>query len=95
MTSWSEHNNDFTWKLLDELKAVADECKVSQCAVALRWNLQSEGITCPIIGVKKPYHLEQATETIKFELTKEQMDRLNKASTPQGVPYPYQFPKKQ
>jgi len=94
MTSWSRFAKDSTWKLLDEMKAISEECKVSQCAVALRWNLQSPGITCPIIGVKKPHHFEQAMETVKFELSKDQMDRLNKASNPQSVPYPYAFPVK-
>jgi len=91
MTSYSEHDNELTWGTLAEIEKIAKECNVSQCAVALRWNLQSEGITCPIIGVKKPKHFEQALETASFELSKDQMDRLNKASTPK-IPYPHEFP---
>eukprot|EP00468_Gymnochlora_sp_CCMP2014_P014537 CAMPEP_0167768866 /NCGR_PEP_ID=MMETSP0110_2-20121227/16930_1 /TAXON_ID=629695 /ORGANISM="Gymnochlora sp., Strain CCMP2014" /LENGTH=325 /DNA_ID=CAMNT_0007657637 /DNA_START=63 /DNA_END=1040 /DNA_ORIENTATION=- len=91
MTSWSKYNNDHTWNLLAEIEKIAKELKVSQCAVSLRWNYQSDGITCPIIGVKKAHHLEQALEVMNFELSADQMKRLNDASEPQEVPYPHQF----
>jgi len=94
MTSWSEFANAHTWGIITVLEAIAKEHNVSQCAVALRWNIQSDGITCPIIGVKKESHLKEALDATTFMLSEDQMNRLNEASKPLKVPYPYAFPTK-
>uniref|UniRef100_A0A7S3ZBS0 NADP-dependent oxidoreductase domain-containing protein n=2 Tax=Lotharella globosa TaxID=91324 RepID=A0A7S3ZBS0_9EUKA len=96
LTSWGRWNKDWTWNILNELKKVSEEAKQSMAAVALRWNLQRDGITCPIIGVKRMAHLDDALAVPRFELSKDQMERLNKFSTPEKgtVPYPQEFPSK-
>jgi aryl-alcohol dehydrogenase-like predicted oxidoreductase len=68
--------------------AIAEEAGKEPVQVALRWLLQRPGVTAPIIGVRTMAHLESNLGSVGWELTDEQMHRLNKVSdvTP---PYPY------
>ncbi|GAB5372910.1 hypothetical protein AAMO2058_001704700 [Amorphochlora amoebiformis] len=91
-TGYTHFAKDSTWKLLDEIKAVAQEVKRSMAAVSLRWLMQKPGVTGPIIGVRKPQHFQDAMTVTEFSLSKEQMERLDKASQPKSIPYPYFFP---
>jgi len=87
-TSFTVKDVDQTWKILDELKAVAKELKVSVAAVALRWIAQRSGVSSVIIGAKTLQQLEDNMVSARITLSSEQMDRLTKASdTP--LPYPY------
>ncbi|MBM7572327.1 aldo/keto reductase [Aquibacillus albus] len=86
--TWDMYNNDFTWNLIDELKAVAEEVSKTPAQVAINWLLQRPGVTAPIIGARTMDQLEANLGAAGWALTEEQMDRLNKASN-LFVSYPY------
>jgi aryl-alcohol dehydrogenase-like predicted oxidoreductase len=86
--SWSNYNNEFTWKVLDALYAVAKEAEKTPAQVALKWLLQRPGVTAPIIGARTIEQLEANLGASGWSLSVEQMQRLNQASE-LPVTYPY------
>jgi aryl-alcohol dehydrogenase-like predicted oxidoreductase len=88
--SWSAYANERTWRVLDELFAVAEETGKQPAQVALRWLLQRPGVTAPIIGVRTLAHLENNLGAAGWVLSAEQMSRLTQVSEP-ALPYPYDF----
>ncbi|GAB4554131.1 MAG: aldo/keto reductase [Anaerolineae bacterium] len=87
---WSVLNNERTWSILDALFAVAEEAGKHPAQVAIRWLLQREGVTAPIIGARNMEQLESNLGSVGWELTAAQMERLNTVSEPELV-YPYDF----
>lgn len=88
--SWSVYANERTWRILDELFAVAEETGKPPAQVALRWLLQRPGVTAPIIGVRTLAHLENNLGAAGWVLSAEQMARLTQVSEPTPS-YPYDF----
>lgn len=88
--SWSAYANERTWRILDELFAVAGETGKQPAQVALRWLLQRPGVTAPIIGVRTLAHLENNLGAAGWTLSPEQMARLTEVSEP-TLTYPYDF----
>jgi len=86
--SWSAYANERTWRVLDELFAVAAETGKQPAQVALRWLLQRPGVTAPIIGVRTLEHLDDNLGATGWTLSAEQMARLTQVSEP-ALPYPY------
>lgn len=68
-------------KILKTLKEIADAHNVSQASIALRWIMQRPNITAPIASATKPDHLKSFQEAIEMELTSEEMQQLNEASS--------------
>lgn len=54
---------------------IAKEHGVSAAQVILRWNLQKGVVVIP--GPSNPEHIKENTEIYDFELTNDQMDRIN------------------
>ncbi|GBC06187.1 hypothetical protein RclHR1_06680003 [Rhizophagus clarus] len=79
------------WKILDEVKAVANEIGRTPVQVALNWTMQKPGVTSPLIGAKTVEQLEENLKALEFKLTPEQMKRLDDVSEPSEVPFPYGF----
>jgi len=77
--------------VIDELTAVAAETGHTLPQVAVRWLMQRPGVTAPIIGPRTPAYLDDLLGAAEFSLTTEQMERLDSASHPDPVPYPYFF----
>ncbi len=69
---------------------MAEEVGKTPAQVAIRWLLQRPGVTAPIIGARTMEQLESNLGAVGWELSQEQMDRLNQASAVQ-LPYPYDF----
>ena len=90
--SWDRYANDRTWRVLDELAAVADEVDSSPAQVAVRWLLQRPGVTAPIIGARSHAYLDDLLGALGWSLTPEQMSRLDAVSQPTRLPYPYNMP---
>lgn len=88
--SWSAYANEHTWRVLDELFAVAAETGKQPAQVALRWLLQRPGVTAPIVGVRTLAHLENNLGATGWALSEAQMARLTQVSEP-ALPYPYNF----
>jgi aryl-alcohol dehydrogenase-like predicted oxidoreductase len=90
--SWSTYNTEHTWKIIDELLAVAEETGKSPAQVALNWLLNRPGVTCPIIGARIMKQFEDNLGAADWSLDKEQMNRLNTVSElPDLGGYPYNF----
>jgi aryl-alcohol dehydrogenase-like predicted oxidoreductase len=87
--SWQRYANEHTWHVLDELAAVADEAGSTPARVAIRWLMQRPGVTAPIVGARTHAHLEDVLGATGWSLTPDQMNRLNTASEPDRLPYPY------
>jgi len=89
--SWSVQATEHTWKVLDVLKEIATKLGKSQSQVAIRWLLQKDTVTAPIVG---PRNMEQAEETFMvfdWSISAEDMKTLDTVSTPPRVPYPYSW----
>jgi aryl-alcohol dehydrogenase-like predicted oxidoreductase len=86
--SWDTYDNEHTWSVLDALLAVAHETGKTPAQAALRWLLQRPGVTAPIIGARNLQQLEDDLGAVGWDLSEEQLGRLNEISTPQKV-YPY------
>ncbi|MGC9398420.1 MAG: aldo/keto reductase [Anaerolineae bacterium] len=86
--AWSVYNTEHTWRVIDELFAVAEEIGRTPAQVALNWVLHRPGITAPIIGVRKMSHLEDNLGAAEFTLNDAQMARLTEVSH-KRLPYPY------
>lgn len=76
-----EYFNEKGQEVLRALKVVAAHHNISQAAVALRWVMQRPGITAPIASATRPEHLNSFEEAININLTPEEMEKLNEAST--------------
>ena len=78
--TWEAYANERTWTVLDTLFAVAEESGKSAAQVALRWLLQKPGVTAPIIGARTLKHLEDHLGAAGWELSADQMTRLDEDS---------------
>lgn len=73
---------DRNWDVLETLKAVAKESDRSPAQVALRWVMQRPGVASTLIGVRTAAQLAGNIAAAAFQLSDEQMSRLNAASAP-------------
>ena len=88
--SWSEHNNEFTWNLLDMLYAIAEQAEVTPAQVAINWLLGRSDRVVVIIGARTLAHLEDNLGAGGWSLGEEHMAQLNQASqVPLSYPYEY------
>ncbi len=69
--------------MLDTLRAVAQEVDRPPAQVALRWVMQRPGVASTLMGVRNAAQLASNLASTEFELSPEQMSRLNEASVPQ------------
>jgi aryl-alcohol dehydrogenase-like predicted oxidoreductase len=88
--AWSKYNTEPTWRVLDELFAVAEAIDKHPAQVAINWLLQRPGVTAPIIGARTLEQLEVNLCSTGWALEAELMARLDQASQPE-MPYPYNF----
>lgn len=88
--TWEVYANERTWTIIDEMFALADEMGKEPVQVALRWLIQRPGVTAPIIGVRTMAHLESNLGAVGWELSEDQMSKLNNISDIKP-PYPYDF----
>jgi aryl-alcohol dehydrogenase-like predicted oxidoreductase len=86
---WSEYATERTWRVIDEVNALAAETGRTAAQVSLRWLLQHDPVTAPIIGPRTLDHVKDNLATVGWSLTAEQADRLTLASRADTVPYPY------
>jgi aryl-alcohol dehydrogenase-like predicted oxidoreductase len=87
-TDFQSHNNEKTWRILDEVEKISLETKKSMAAVSLRWAMQRPHVTSTVIGPKSAQQLEDNLDVMSFSLNEQQMERLNSVSKPQSI-YPY------
>jgi aryl-alcohol dehydrogenase-like predicted oxidoreductase len=85
---WQARDTDRTWRVVDALRAVADEAGRTPAQVALRWVMQRPGLTAPILGVRTPAQLADNLGATGWALDDDQMRRLTEAGD-SPLPYPY------
>ena len=90
LESWKNMNKESTWKVIDALHDVAGRTKLHPVVVALRWLLQQDTVTSPIIGVRTMAHLETALGASEARLSDEDMKILDDAGIIDDI-YPYDF----
>lgn len=86
---WSDYATERTWRVTDEVAAIATETGRTAAQVSLRWLLQRPPVTAPIIGPRTLDHAKDNLATLDWALTPEQVDRLTAASETETLPYPY------
>lgn len=90
MEAWGPRNDDeYTWTVIDAVKAVAGEVGSTPAAVALAWLDRQPAVTSIILGARTVDQLQQNLVAVDLELSDEQIQRLTDASTPRTEVYPY------
>jgi len=64
---------------------LAERLEVKPAQIALAWLLHQEGVTAPIIGASKMFHLEDAVVALDIELTEEDLAYLEEPYQPHPV----------
>jgi aryl-alcohol dehydrogenase-like predicted oxidoreductase len=85
---WENYDNERTWRVLDDLHALAADTGKTVAQLALRWLLQADTVTAPIIGPRTREHLADNLGATGWELTDQQFSRLADISAKEKV-YPY------
>ena len=80
-TKFTERN----WGILDTLKEVAAAQGRPPAQIALAWAVAQPGISSTIIGASKKAQLQDNLASLEVNLTPEQLQKLNKASQPEGL----------
>lgn len=89
-SSWDERNADpRTWRILGALEDIAARHGASVPQTALAWTAQRPGVTSVILGARTPEQLEDNLGAAQLVLTAEEMNELNRVSSPQLTEYPY------
>ena len=63
--------------LLDKIKPIADDRKVTLSQLILNWTIQQPGITCALAGARNPSQVLDNIGATDFSLTKEEISRIN------------------
>jgi aryl-alcohol dehydrogenase-like predicted oxidoreductase len=74
-----------TGTIVDAVEAVAKARNTSMAQVAMAWVLQKPVVTSPIVGVSKMSHLEDAIAAVDFELTTDDIKKLEAPYKPLHV----------
>lgn len=86
---WSGYATERTWRVVDEVSAIAAETGRTAAQVSLRWLLQRAPVTAPIIGPRTLDHAKDNLATTDWTLTSDQVERLTAVSDTGTLPYPY------
>jgi aryl-alcohol dehydrogenase-like predicted oxidoreductase len=81
-------DEDYLFRVVDALEAVAEEVGRSVPEVAINWLLRRPTVTSVIIGARNEAQLRQNLGSVDFTLTPAQVSRLDTASA-QNLTYPY------
>lgn len=81
-------NEEFLYQIMDALDEVAAETGKSVAQVAINWLLQRPTVTNIIIGARNEEQLQQNLGAIGWNLTTEQIKKLDAASDREPI-YPY------
>lgn len=71
--------------IVDQVAAVASDRGVSRAQVALAWLRRNPVVTAPIVGITKPAQLDDAVAALDFELTDDEVSRLESGYRPHRV----------
>lgn len=86
--AWQRRATERNWAILDVVGEIAEARSKSYPQVALAWLRAQPAVVAPIIGVRTPEQLEDNLGAVGWELTAEELDRLNEVSAiEEGYPY--------
>jgi len=80
------------WKILDAVRAIAQETSSTPAAVSLAWLLAQPQVTSAIFGARSIAQLEENVKATALTLSTDQLKRLDDASNFE-LGYPYSFMK--
>ncbi|MCX8255197.1 Aryl-alcohol dehydrogenase-like predicted oxidoreductase [Beijerinckiaceae bacterium RH AL1] len=80
--------DEYVYKVVDAIDAVAKETGKSVPQIALNWLLQRPTVANVIVGARNEEQLRQNLGAVGWNLTPEQVKRLDEASA-RPAPYPY------
>jgi len=63
--------------LLDKIRPLADERKVTLSQLVLNWTIQQPGITCALAGARNPSQVLDNIGAAEFRLTPDEISRIN------------------
>jgi aryl-alcohol dehydrogenase-like predicted oxidoreductase len=90
MEAWAPRSeDDHTWRVIDELTAVAAEREETPATVALAWLGARPGVSSVILGARSVEQLRQNLAAADLHLDPASVARLDLASTPRAEVYPY------
>ena len=75
---------DYTWEVLDFLRAMASDKGCSMSQLALAWNMAQPGVTAPIIGPRTFGQVEDNLRAVDVEMTEEDLARIDDLVPPKG-----------
>lgn len=81
-------DDEYLYKVVDALDAIAEETGKSVPQIALNWLLQRPSVSTIIVGARNEEQLRQNLGAVGWNLTPEQVEKLEEASKVQ-LPYPY------
>ena len=85
-------DNEYVYRVVDALDAVAEETNKTVPQIALNWLLQRPTVATVVIGARNEEQLKQNLGAVGWNLTPEQVARLDKASEPiKAYPYWHQY----
>lgn len=64
------------YRALQALKTYAEERGTDMAALSLAWVMSHPLVTAPIVGPRRPEHLEPARQALELELTPEERDKI-------------------
>jgi aryl-alcohol dehydrogenase-like predicted oxidoreductase len=76
------------YAVVEVVDEIARERGVSVAEVSLNWLLRRPGVTSVIVGARDREQLEANLRAVEWELSDEEVERLNRASE-RPLPYPY------
>ncbi len=86
-------DNEYLYRVVDALDAVAAETGKTVPQIALNWLLQRPSVSTVVIGARNEEQLRQNLGAVGWNLTPEQVRKLDEASTVPPI-YPYWHQKK-
>ncbi len=85
-----QRESERTWRILEELRSIAEERGKSPAQVALNSLLRCSDAVIPIFGARTEEQLAANLESVGWELSEEETRRLSEASS-LPLPYPFRF----
>jgi aryl-alcohol dehydrogenase-like predicted oxidoreductase len=80
--------DEYVYRVVDALDAIADETGKTVPQIALNWLLQRPTVSTVLVGARNEEQLRQNLGAVGWNLTREQVARLDEASKVRPV-YPY------
>jgi len=76
----STRRNEEKTEIVKTLVKVAAQLNVSAAQLAIKWTMQKEQVSIPIVGARKENQMHDSLNAANFRIPKQQLDQLNEAS---------------